>query len=196
MATLTLNNRQLRLVQKALDLYSRIGILQIDRILEHPTVEGLIIDRFTPKKNLEIGDRTMRGEVVEIGDGYIKTKGSWGNGEEVRTWEDVNEVKLSPDWGRVHETRDLIRTISAEIKREASGRDYGTNSSMGIHNEQVDESCREAFDIIQVIRHEFWKAKPDEHKSQHTVDSSIHFTSKLNQTGVRVEVDKPLGEYE
>ena len=72
MATLELNNEQLRLIQKALDLYSRIGILQFDMILEHPTIEDLIINRNTTKKDLEIGDKTMRGEIVEMTKKKIK----------------------------------------------------------------------------------------------------------------------------
>ena len=84
MATITLNNEQLRLVQAALELYSRIGILQFERIFDHPTIDALIDNQFTPKKKLEVGDDTMRGEIVEIGKKFIKTKGSWGNGEEIK----------------------------------------------------------------------------------------------------------------
>jgi len=46
----------------------------------------------------------------------------------------------------------------------------------GIYNPKVDETCREAYDILQVIRHEFWKA--DETRSNITVDSSVHLTTK------------------
>lgn len=188
MATITLNNEQLRLIQKALDLYSRIGILQFDTILEHPTIYDSIIEQFSPKKEFEIGDETMRGEIVEIGEGYIKTKGRWGNGEEIKTWIDVENIKFSPDWGLVHKTRDDIRKTFAEIKKLSTGQDYGTNASMGIHNPSVDESCRQAFDLIQVIRHEFWKNDPD--RSNITVDSSVHFSSNKNSDNIKVEIDK------
>ena len=94
MAQITLNDKQLRLIQTALDLYSRIGILQFDEILRHPTVDAMIENRFTPKKELEVGDRTMRGEIVEIGKKFIKTTGTWGNGEEIKTWKDVDKIKL------------------------------------------------------------------------------------------------------
>jgi hypothetical protein len=50
------------------------------------------------------------------------------------------------------------------------------NGSWGIHNKKVDESCREAFDIIQVIRHEFWKENGDTALS--TVDSHISLIAK------------------
>ena len=62
MAKLELTNKQLRLVQTALDLYSRIGILQFEEILRHPTLEQVIEERFRPKKELEVGDKTDRGE--------------------------------------------------------------------------------------------------------------------------------------
>lgn len=190
MATLTLSNEQLRLVQTAMDLYSRIGILQFEEMLDHPTVYQMIVDQFSETRPIEVGDRTLRGEVVEIGNGYVKTKGSWGNGEEIRTWTDVEKIHHAPDWSRVHEVRDEFRLACASLKRIVSGRDYGTNSGPGIHHQQVDESCRLAFDLVQVIRHEFWKANPD--RSSITVDSHIHFSSAKSAANVKVEIDKAL----
>ena len=189
MATLTLTNEQLRLVQTALDLYSRIGILQFWTILDHPTVYSQIIDRFTDPSPLKVGDSSVRGKVVELGEGYIKTKGHWGNGEEVRTWHDVEQVKRSPDWENVHSVRDSIRQLGGQIACQITGEDryLGGNASFGIHHPAVDNSCREAFDIIQVIRHEFWKVDPE--RSDITVDSSIHLTSDTNTRNVKAEID-------
>lgn len=51
----------------------------------------------------------------------------------------------------------------------------GLNGSKGINSNDVDDSVRVAFDIHQVIRHEFWKHNPD--RIPLTVDSSVHFTS-------------------
>ena len=48
------------------------------------------------------------------------------------------------------------------------------HGSWGIYNSEVDDSCRIAFDIIQVIRHEKWKMSPN--RSSVTVDSHIHFS--------------------
>ena len=94
MAKLELTNDQLQLIQKALDFYSRVGIMQFERILDHPTIDNVIEDKFRPKKELEVGDRTERGEIVEITKKHIKTKGSWGKGEEVKTWKDIDNIKL------------------------------------------------------------------------------------------------------
>lgn len=54
-------------------------------------------------------------------------------------------------------------------------RRFGTNGGWGIHHSNVDNSCRDAFDLVQVIRHEFWKQDPD--RSNITVDSSVHITN-------------------
>lgn len=192
MAKLELTNKQLRLVQTALDLYSRIGILQFEEILRHPTLEQVIEDRFRSKKPLEVGDRTERGEIVEITKKHIKTKGSWGNGEEIKTWKDIENVKLSTNWTSVHKTKDEISDLLAEVKRLVSGEHYGRNASYGIHNKNVDTSCRDAFDIVQVIRHEFWKANP--HSSSITVDSSVHITGSCKLPKAEIDVEEYLEE--
>jgi hypothetical protein len=171
-ALLKLTEEQLALIQKALDFYSRIGIGQMEEILSHPTYYEKLRDELRPKKKLDVGDRTERGEIVEIGEGFIKTKGSWGNGEETRTWQDVEKIKLSVDYGRLRE----IEKIALEKLREARNlillEDLSHNSYYSIHNDEVDESCRIAFDLVQVIRHEFWKKNPD--RGNHTVDSSVN----------------------
>lgn len=186
MATITLTNDQLHLIQNALDLYSRIGILQFERILDHPTIDKNIIDMFTPKKDkLEVGDDTVRGKVVEIGEGYIKTNGWWSKGQEIKTWTDVDKIKLSPDWNKIHRTKDMIESHLNAVKSIVSDNKFGPNASYGIHSREVDESCREAFDMIQVIRHEFWKENPN--RSNATVDSSV---SKVTGTSlIKVELD-------
>lgn len=186
MAKLELTNDQLQLVQHALDLYSRIGILQTERILDHPTIQSVLEDRFRPKKELEVGDKTERGEIVEITKKYIKTKGSWGKGEEVKTWKDIEKIKLSTNYSKVHEAKDLVRQKLDEINFLISGQIFGRGGSFGIYNENVDESCREAYDIIQVIRHEFWKVDPK--RTNMTVDSSV--TKSSNSKMPKVEIDE------
>ena len=184
MASIKLTNKQLRLIQNALDFYSRIGILQLERILEHPTIEKIIYDKCTEKKSLEVGDATMRGNIVEIGEDYIKTKGSWGNGEEIRTWTDIDKIKLSPDWNKRNEIKRNVEHQLTYIKSFISDAGLGAYGSLGIYNEHA-EICREAFDIIQIIRHEFWKENPN--RSDMTVDSSISLIS--SEPSVKVELD-------
>ena len=171
MATITLNNEQLRLIQKALDFYSRVGMGQFNEILEHPTFEKSIVRQFTPKKELEVGDRTMRGEIVEIGKGYMKTKGSGGDGEALKKCTDIENVYLSPYWSLLHEKEDEIKNKLNVARNMLYGEEMSQNGSWGIYNEKVDESCREAYNMVQVIRHEFWKLNPN--KSSATVDSSV-----------------------
>jgi hypothetical protein len=186
MAKIELTNNQLRLIQRALDFYSRVGILQFEEIVRHPTIDNSIDEQFTPKKKLEVGDETMRGEIVEIGKKFIKTKGSWGKGEEIKKWTDIDKIKLSPDWSEIHRLRDQITYHFNHIKCMIDGENQFSNGGhLGIHHKKVDESCREAFDIVQVIRHEFWKA--DEKRSTITVDSSISLCTSAPQ--VKVELD-------
>ncbi len=185
MATIKLTNKQLRLIQKSLDFYSRIGCLQFEEILSHPTIDNAIDSQFTPDKELEIGDDTMRGKIVEIGDGFIKTKGTWGNGEEIRTWTDVDKIKLSPDWTGLQHKTDEIRLSLTMLKNLISGEHFSNGGHLGIHSKKTDESCREAYDIVQVIRNEFWKEQPN--KSSITVDSSINLST--SEPVVQVQLD-------
>lgn len=191
MATVELNEKQLRLIQDALELYSRIGILQIDHILYHPSVEQMIMNQFRPKKDkLEVGDETERGTVVEVSEKYIKTKSYWSdwkdradeetvknnpNGwvEEVRTWTDIKDIKLSVDWEQVHKTRDKVKSICSELKNTIANdsRITSPNASYGINRNNEGTHNTDAYDMIQVIRHEFWKANPN--RNDITVDSSI-----------------------
>ena len=85
------------------------------------------------------------------------------------------------DYTRYHSVRDAVDMALVHPRNMLYNRfDLGKNGSWGIHNPNVDDSCREAFDIIQVIRHEFWKRDPE--RSDMTVDSSIHFTSESEES--------------
>jgi len=134
MARIELNSNQLRLIQRALDFYSRVGIGQFEVIKEHPTFERHL----------------------------------------------SNELKLmngKTDYNRFHQVRDSVDAMLVQPRNMLiQDPTHPRNGSWGIHNIKVDESCREAYDIIQVIRHEFWKA--DETKSNITVDSSVNLVTK------------------
>lgn len=161
---------QLRLIQTALDFYSRVGILQLDRILEHPSIENLLQEQFRPKEKLKVGSQTERGEITKITKKSIWTKGSWGNGEEVRKWDDAENIKLSIDYSKYHAKEDEIKELLSQINSIVYAKPFGKNMSLGIYNEQVDESCRTAFSIIEKIRYRFWLANPN--RSSITVDST------------------------
>lgn len=179
MATLTVTEEQLRLIQRALDFYSRIGIGQFSEIKDHPTFERHLHREFALGSGpFKVGDRTMRGEVVEIcpKGRWIKTKGRWSGEEEVRMWEDVDNIEYSTDYTKYHAVRDAVDNAFVHPRNLLyNNHEIGRNGSWGIHNPNVDDTCRQAFDIVQVIRHEFWKKNPN--RSGITVDSSIHFTS-------------------
>ena len=142
MATLTVTEDQLRLIQQALDFYSRVGIGQFDAIKDHPTFEKHL------HKEFEIDGKT--------------------------------------DYSRYHAVRDSADNVIFQARNILyNDNSLSRNGSWGIYNKKVDESCREAFDLIQVIRHEFWKKNPK--RSSITVDSSIHLHCK-DSDKIKVEL--------
>lgn len=133
MTTLHLTKKQLRIVQRALDFYSRIGIGQFERIKDHPTFEKHLSKEF--------------------------------------------EVDGKTDYTQYHRVRDAVDGMLVHPRNMlCNDLELPRNGSWGIFNPNVDESCRVAFDIIQVIRHEFWKRNPD--RSSMTVDSSVTLWTK------------------
>lgn len=134
MATITLTQEQLRLVQDALDFYSRVGIGQFNVIKEHPTFENAL------KKEFKDEDDKV-------------------------------------DYNRYHQVRDNVDLMLVQPRNMLlNDLTLPKNVSWGIYNPDVDESCRVAYDLIQVIRHEFWKANPD--RSDFVVMASVHLTTK------------------
>lgn len=189
MATLKITEEQLRLIQQALDFYSRVGIGQFDVIKTHPTFERHLHKEFALGSGpFKVGDNTMRGEVVEVDPKgkWIKTKGRWDGEEEVKKWTDVENIEYSTDYERYHQVRDAVDMMLVQPRNMlCNDNSLSSNGSWGIHNPNVDDSCRDAFDIIQVIRHEFWKRNPN--RSDITVDSHIHLTGK-NTRNIKVEL--------
>lgn len=142
MATLTVTEKQLQLIQKSLDFYSRAGIGQFDAIKDHPTFEKHL------HKEFEIDGKT--------------------------------------DYSRYHAIRDSADNVIFQARNILyNDNSLGKNGSWGIYNKKVDESCIEAFDLIQVIRHEFWKKNPK--RSRITVDSSVHLHCK-DSDKIKVEL--------
>ena len=143
MATLKVSEEQLRLIQRALDFYTRVGIGQFNTIKDHPTFE-----------------RHLHNEFKD---------------EDGKT-----------DYGKYHSVRDEIDT-TLNVSRNMLYNNNSTNKNggWGIHNPNVDDSCRDAFDLVQVIRHEFWKRDPN--RSSITVDSSITLTDNKNKN-IEVEL--------
>jgi hypothetical protein len=188
MNTLHITDNQLTLIQQALDFYCRVGIGQFTVIKDHPTFQKHTYKLCTPKKDIEVGDKTPQGEVLEIKDGKALISGSIKDGKwsKEHEWKILENVKLSTDYNKYHAIREEIDKNLA-ISRNMLINDYrfGLNGSWGIHNDNVDDSCRMAFDLTQVIRHERWKL--DEDRSQMTVDSSIHFTHRIDDSSNKIK---------
>lgn len=135
MATLKVSEDQLRLIQKALDFYLRVGIGQFNEIKNHPTFERHLREEF--------------------------------------------KVEGKTDYNRLHSVRETVDdTLNVARNMLYNESSMSKNGGWGIHNPKVDDSCRDAFDLVQVIRHEFWKNDPD--RSDVTVDSSITLTDGKN----------------
>lgn len=180
------------LIQKALDFFSRVGIGQFTAIKDHPTFESTLYKAFTPKRLPEVGDKTPQGKVLEIKDGKALIAGSVKDGlwNEEHEWKNLEDVKLSTDYSRYHKVRDAVDWALTQ-PRNMLLQDFSINSphgSYGIYNEKVDDSCRIAFDILQVIRHEFWKNQKE--RSSHTVDSHIHFSHRKDNTSSLIKCEK------
>ena len=134
MASIRLTEKQLRIIQEALDFYSRVGIGQFNVIKEHPTFENALRKEFKDEE----------GKV---------------------------------DYNRYHEVRDNVDLMLVQPRNMLlNDLTLPKNASWGIYNPDVDESCRVAYDLVQVIRHEFWLANPD--RSEHVVMASVHLTTK------------------
>src|SRR3990170_1230515 len=180
MANISCTNAQLRLIQTALDLYSRLGIGQFTEIKNHPTFEQNLENICRPNKTPEVGDRTAQGEILEVKNkkalinGSIdKKKKMWCNKPE---WKKLEDVKLSTDYSKYHDIRDKVDDMLAEARNVLiQDNSSGKNGSWGIYNPNVDESCREAYNMIQVIRYELNKVSknPCEHCVSSSVDSWI-----------------------
>lgn len=143
MANLKVNEDQLRLIQRALEFYCRIGIGQFREIKNHPTFQKHLHEQL--KADGEIDYNTFHS---------------------------------------VRETVDDVLNVARNMLYNELG--VSKNGNWGIYNSKVDDSCRDAHDLVQVIRHEFWKADPD--RSNMTVDSSITLADNKNMN-IKCELD-------
>ena len=126
MVKLEITDKQAYLIMNALELYSRVGMGQFDKIKDHPTIHNHI----------------------------------WNNHRD--------------------EYHDFADNELLIVRNKLFDLNYGLNGSHGINSNKIDDSNRLAFDIRQVIRHEFWKSNPN--RTDMTVDSHIHFTSNEGES--------------
>jgi hypothetical protein len=192
MNKLYLTNEQLNLIQTALDFYSRIGIGQFEQIKKHPTFENYMYKICTPNKTPEVGDRTPQGEILEIKNNKALINGSvdkkTGHWSQKQEWKKLKDVKLSTDYSKFHKLRDTIdAALTYPRNLLINDVDMPQHGSWGIYNKNVDDSCRMAFDIVQVIRHERWKQNPN--RSEITVDSHIHFSHTKDNSSTKIKCE-------
>lgn len=78
-------------------------------------------------------------------------------------------------WSDYTERTEEASALLAKARNILIGKEMSPYASYGIHNSKVDDSCREAYDMLQVLRHSLWKN--DEDRAPYTLASSVHLTS-------------------
>ena len=172
--TIECTEKELKLINNALDFYSRVGVGQFSEIINHPTFQKNLYENCIPKKDPEVGDRTPQGEIVEIKDGKALISGSiykeTGHWHNVQEWKDLNDVKLSTDYNEFHKLISFAEESLYHARNILYGDNtMGKNGNWGIYHPNVDDSCKIAYHLHQVIRHELWKQQ--ENPTLYTVDS-------------------------
>lgn len=167
---------QLELISKVLDFYSRIGILQFEELLEHPTIQKLMEEK--NKVELKKGSITNKGEVVEIGCNSIK----------VRT--DDNEIK---DYGsndlsvinyvKFHNQKNSLFNQLTKIKSVLTSGEI-VEGSYGVYSDEIDDSCKISYDLYQQLRHQIWL--DDTNRNSYSVDSRVYLCDINN----KIKIDK------
>lgn len=177
---------ELHLINKALDFYSRVGAGQFSEIVNHPTFEKYCEEYCTPKREPIVGDSTDQGKILEIKKGKALIAGSVKDGKWCKDheWKPLSKVKLSVNYSMFHEKRDRFHKLLCEARDIFIGKDHGTHGNWGIFNPALDDSCRTAFHLHQVIRHEFWKLKNEKHETSTTI--SAHPADCCQIAGIKV----------
>ena len=97
---------------------------------------------------------------MEIKNGKALIAGSVKDGKwcEEHEWKDLSKVKLSTNYENYHKIKELAERYLGIARNilymDSQMSPYG---SWGLYNKKVDDSCRIAFHLHQVIRHELWK---------------------------------------
>lgn len=81
------------------------------------------------------------------------------------------------DWSKYHTRMDAAKMGMLHGRNLLiNDMEMPLHGNWGLYHPDVDESCRVAFDIEKLIRHEKWKQNPD--RSEATVDAYLHLTTE------------------
>ena len=108
--TVEIGEESLKLISRALDFYSRVGSGQFKEILDHPSFEKSVQDRFTSKDIPKVGDKSKYGKVIEINKDTFKCEDNWGNGLEIKEFP-IEMLKFGVDYSLYHDYRDQVLNI-------------------------------------------------------------------------------------
>lgn len=161
---------QAGLLINVLDNYSRIGTLQFNRIENHPTISNLIEKKCTPiSKKFKVGQTVqvpnkLLGTIREIHKDKLTVDVTCLNVGanqkqntkiELKSY-NIKEVSHTVDWHKYHSMVEDFNN-SLEPARCLLYKFNGVNHSLGIYSKYVDDSCRDAYDMLQIIRNELYK---------------------------------------
>jgi hypothetical protein len=97
-------------------------------------------------------------------------------------------VHHSTDYEKYHKARENADEILSHARNILiNDQLMSRHGSLGIHHPSVDDTCRMAFDIHQVIRHERWKINPN--RNEHVVSSHIHFTYRKDNSSNEIKCE-------
>jgi hypothetical protein len=107
MKTINITADQLELLRSALDFYIKIADLQLEEIAFHPAINDILIQRSTRQKQLDIGDSTNLGKVVDLSKEWVWVENSVNN-TKVVSRHSRKEIRLNPDWIKYHKNKSLL----------------------------------------------------------------------------------------
>lgn len=160
MPALVVTPHQLHVIQNALEFYIRVGIGQMQAIINHPTYSHTLREGLRPKRELSIGDQTESGKVISIFEDSILTEGDWGEGIEKR-WYKREEVKLSVDYQNLDSFEQEALQHLMKGRNILLQRNLEDSTSYGLYHDTVDETCRTAYDVLKVVQQEVETGGPE-----------------------------------
>jgi len=174
-----IDESQLELISKVLDFYSRIGMLQLEELLDHPTVQKLLEQK--NKFQLKEGSITNKGEVIEVGSDSIKVR---TDDNEIKdyTSKDVSFI----DYTKLNKEKKSLINQLIKIKDIISNGDV-VDGYYGVYSEEIDNSCVTSYDLHQQFRHEIWANNPN--RKEHSLDSRVYLTDIIN----KIKIEKING---
>jgi hypothetical protein len=101
---------------------------------------------------------------------------------EIMTRMGIGQIDSAVDLCYLFNMKDpkKVRSLCNELKKELTG--FESNTSWGIHNKEVSDDYRIAFDIRQVIQHQIFNDEPKDIKQKFKYSLSAYPAHKTSTT--------------